>query len=139
MDVKRLAQNTVDIFNDRSYRQKAREVASPDIVVIDAPTGQQMKGIDGFVQYSQSFVDAIPDLKGTALEHEVEGNRVTTRVHARGTFTGKLQTPQGTLQGTGRPVDIEYRLEQEFNDDGKLVRFATNYDMKDFMHQLGGS
>jgi hypothetical protein len=34
-------------------------------------------------------------------------------------------------------VDIEYRIEQEFDDAGKVVRFAIDYDMQDFMHQLG--
>ena len=104
---------------------------------MDTPSGQQFKGVDGFVQFSQSFVDAMPDLKGTTMDHKVNGNKVSTKVHAKGTFTGTMQTPQGPVPGTGRPVDIEYALDQEFNDAGKLVRFAVNYDMQDFMRQLG--
>ena len=137
MDVKQLAQNTVDSFNDRSFREKAKEVADPNIVVIDKPTGQELHGVDGFIQLSEGFVAAMPDLKGTAVEHKVDGNKVTTRVHGQGTFTGTMQTPQGTVPGNGNPLDIEYQLEQEFNDAGKLVRFAVNYDMQDFMRQLG--
>jgi predicted ester cyclase len=137
MDVKQLAQDTVDSFNDRTYRQKAMEVAHPDIIIIDKPTGQQLSGVDGFIQYSEGFVNAMPDLKGTAMEHKVEGNKVTTRVHGKGTFSGTLQTPQGAFPGTGNPVDIEYQLEQEFDDAGKLKRFSVDYDMQDFMRQLG--
>ena len=137
MDVKQLAQDTVDSFNDRSFREKAKEVADADIVVIDRPTGQELYGVDGFIQLSEGFVAAMPDLKGTAVEHKVNGNKVTTRVHGQGTFTGTMQTPQGTVPGNGNPLDIEYQLEQEFNDAGKLVRFAVNYDMQDFMRQLG--
>ena len=137
MDVKQLAQDTVDSFNDRTYKQKAMEVADPDIVVTDKPTGQHMNGVDGFIQYSESFINAMPDLKGTAMEHKVEGNKVMTRVHGKGTFTGTLYTPQGTFPGTGNPVDIEYNLEQEFNEAGKLKRFTVDYDMQDFMRQLG--
>lgn len=137
MDVKELAQNTVDMFNDRSFRQKAQDVANDNIVVSDKPTGQEFRGVDGFLQYSESFVAAMPDLKGTAIEHTVQGNKVITRVHGQGTFTGTLQTPQGNVPGTGKPVDIEYQLEQTFNEDGKLVHFVVNYDMQDFMHQLG--
>jgi|SRR5687768_175864 len=137
MDVKQLAQDTVDSFNDRSFREKAKEVADADVVVIDRPTGQEFHGVDGFIQLSEGFVAAMPDLKGTAVEHKVDGNKVTTRVHGQGTFTGTMQTPQGTVPGNGNPLDIEYQLEQEFNDAGKLVRFAVNYDMQDFMRQLG--
>lgn len=137
MDVKELAQVGVDSFNDRSYREKANDLMDPNVVIIDRPTGQELHGPDGFVQLSDGFVKAIPDLKGTAIEHEVNGNQVTSRVRGQGKFTGTLETPQGSFPGNGNPVDIEYQIEQEFNDAGKVVRFATNYDMQDFMRQLG--
>ena len=137
MDVKQLAQDTIDSFNDRSFREKAKEVADANIVVIDGPTGQELHGVDGFVQYSEGFVSAMPDLKGTAMDHKVNGNKVTTRVRGKGTFTGTLYTPQGTFPGTGNPLDVEYQLEQEFNEAGKLVRFVVDYDLQDFMRQLG--
>ncbi len=137
MDVKQLAQDTVDDFNDRSFRQKAKEVADANIVIIDKPTGRELRGVDSFVQYSEGFVTAMPDLKGEALEHKVNGNKVTTRVHGQGTFTGTLSTPQGTVPGNGNPFDLEYQLEQEFNEAGKLVRFVVDYNMQDFMRQLG--
>jgi len=137
MDVKQLAQDTVDSFNDRTYRQKAMEVADPNVVVIDKPSNQEMHGVDGFIQFSEGFVNAMPDLKGTTVEQKVDGNKVTTRVHGIGTFTGTLYSPQGSFPGNGNPVDIEYTLEQEFNEAGKLKRFVVDYDRQDFMRQLG--
>lgn len=137
MDVKQLAQNTVDDFNDRSFREKAKDVADPNVVIIDKPTGQELRGVDSFVQYSEGFVTAMPDLKGEAVEHKVNGNKVITRVHGQGTFTGTLHTPQGSVPGNGNHLDIEYQLEQDFNEAGKLERFAVNFDMADFMRQLG--
>jgi predicted ester cyclase len=137
MDVTQLAQNTVDMFNDRSFREKAEEVANTNIVVTDKPTGQEFRGVDGFVQFSEGFITAMPDIKGTVLEQTAEGNRVTTRVRGQGTFTGTLQSPQGNVQGNGNPVDIEYQLNQVFNEEGKLVHFTVDYDMQDFMRQLG--
>ena len=125
------------MFNDRSFRQKAKDVADANIVVKDSPTGQELHGVDSFVQYSEGFVTAMPDLKGTAIEHNVNGNKVTTRVHGQGTFTGSMVTPQGTVPGNGNTFDLEYQLEQEFNDAGKLVRFTVSYDMQDFMRQFG--
>jgi len=137
MDVKALAQAGVDSFNDRSFREKAKDQMDANVVIIDGPTGQQMHGPDGYVQFSEGFVKAIPDLKGTAVEHKVNGNKVTSRIRGKGNFTGTLDTPQGSFPGHGNPVDIEYQIEQEFNDEGKVVRFVADYDMQDFMHQLG--
>ena len=137
MDVKALAQAGVDSFNDRSFREKAKDLMDPKVVVMDSSTGQERHGPDGYVQFSEVFVSAIPDLKGTAIEHKVNGNMVTTRVRGQGNFTGTLQTPQGNVPGNGNPVDVEYQIDQEFNDEGKVVRFAASYDMQDFMHQLG--
>ena len=71
MDITELAQNTVDMFNDRSFREKAQDVANANIVVSDKPAGQEFRGVDGFVQYSEGFVNAMPDMKGTAIEHQV--------------------------------------------------------------------
>lgn len=137
MDIQQLAQATVDTFNDRSFREKAKDMMDPNVVIIDGPTSQELHGPDGYVQFSEGFVMAIPDLKGTALEHKVSGNKVTSRVRGQGNFTGTLQTPQGSMPGTGNPVDIVYQVEQEFNDEGKIVRFVIDYDMQDFMRQLG--
>lgn len=137
MDVKALAQAGVDSFNDRSFREKAKDQMASNVVIIDAPTGRELHGPEGYVQFSEGFVRAIPDLKGTAVDHKVNGNKVITRVRGRGSFTGTLETPQGSVPGNGNPVDIEYQIEQDFNEEGKVVRFAADYDIQDFMHQLG--
>ena len=139
MDLEQLAQATADSFNDRSYRDKAKDMMDPDILIVDKPTNQEMRGTDAYVQYSDGFVNAIPDLRGTVIENKQSGNKVTSRVRGQGHFTGTMATPQGSLPGNGNPVDIEYRIEQEFNDAGKVVRFAIDYDMQDFMRQLGAA
>lgn len=138
MDVKQLAQTVViDTFNDRSYKQKAKDLADANVVIIDTPTGQEVHGPDGFVQYTDGFVGAMPDLKGTLIEHVVNGNKVTTRIRGQGTFTGTLHTPQGDVPGTGKKLDLEYKAETEYNAAGKLVRAVFSYDMQAFMKQLG--
>ena len=137
MDLKQLAQTGVDTFNDRSFREKAKDLMDPNVLIIDAPTSQELRGPDGYVQYAEGFVSAIPDLKGTAIEHKVSGNKVISHIRGQGKFTGTMVTPQGSFPGNGNPVDIEYQIEQEFNDEGKVMRFAVDYDMQDFMRQLG--
>jgi len=137
MDLIDLAQATADSFNDRSYRAKAKDVMASDVLIHDKPTNQEMHGPDAYVQYSDGFVNAIPDLQGTVIENKVNGNKVTSRVRGQGHFTGTMVTPQGSMPGNGNPVDIEYKIEQEFDEAGKVVSFVIDYDMQDFMHQLG--
>jgi predicted ester cyclase len=137
MDVKQLAQAGADSFNDRSFRQNAKDMIDDSAVIIDGPTGQEFHGPDGYIQFSEGFVAAMPDIKGTVIEHKVNGNKVTSRIRGQGTFTGTMQTPQGNIPGNGKSLDLVYEAEQDFNDAGKIVRFAVNYDMQDFMKQLG--
>ena len=139
MDLVQLAKGAADSFNDRSYREKAKDMMDPDVLIIDKPTNQEMRGPEAYVQYSDGFVNAIPDLKGTVIENKQSGNKVTSRVRGQGHFTGTMVTPQGSIPGNGNPVEIEYEIEQEFNDAGKVVRFVIDYDMQDFMRQLGTS
>ena len=137
MDVEQLVQVGIDAFNDRSFREKAKDLMDPNVVIIDSPTSQELRGPEGYVQLSDGFVNAIPDLNGTAIEHKVSDHKVISRVRGQGNFTGTLVTPQGSFPGNGNPVDIEYQISQEFNDAGKVVRFVVNYDIQDFMRQLG--
>jgi len=136
MNVQQLAQTGIDAFNDGSFQETAKDLMDENVVIIDQPTGQEIHGVDGYIQYSERFVAAIPDLTGTVIEHQVKQNKVISRVRRRGKFTGKLFTPHGSFQGNGNPVDIEYQIEQEFNEAGKIKRFVIHYDLPDFMHQL---
>ena len=36
MDVKGLAQAGIDTFNDRSFREKAKDLMDPNVVIVDA-------------------------------------------------------------------------------------------------------
>ena len=74
MDLERIAQMTFDNFNERTFREKDRDLFDPDVVVVDNPTGQEMRGFDAYAQYSESFITTMPDIQGTVIEHQVFGN-----------------------------------------------------------------
>ena len=137
MDVQGLAEAGIDAFNDRSFREKAKDLIDADAVIVDSPTGQELHGPDGYIQLSDGFLNAIPDLKGIVIEHKLSGNKITTRVNGHGKFTGRMQTAQGSFPGNGYLVDMEYQIQQVFNDEGRVVRFVVNYDLQNFMRQLG--
>lgn len=137
MDIKQLAQSTVDQFNDRSFLTRSKDLLDANIVTVDGPTKQEMHGPDGYVKYNEGYVTAMPDIKVTVLDQKVNGNKVTSRANAKGTFTGTMQTPQGKVPGNGKKLDIVYSFEIETNAAGKITRFAVAFDMQDFARQLG--
>ena len=136
MDPKEIAQMSEDQFNDRSFREKAHLLIAPDIVVVDAPASLELSGIDGYIQYSEGFVRAMPDIKGTIVRRQASGNKVTATIRGRGTFTGELQTPAGVVPGNGSSFDMEYQIEYQIEND-KIKRFVVDYDMQEFQRQLG--
>src|SRR5258708_21636247 len=136
MNPKDISKMQINGFNDRSFRTNAQNYISPNIVVVDVPTGQEMHGLDGFIQYSEGFVSAMPNIKGTILAQELNGNTVVSTIRGTGTFTGQLETPQGTVPGNGNKVELEYQLEVVVEND-KIVRFTLNYDMQSLISQLG--
>jgi predicted ester cyclase len=137
MDVQALAQDIIDMFNERSFREKAKDLIVPEAVIVDNATGQELYGPEGYVRFSEELLRAVPDLKGTVSELRVSGNNVITRLQAQGRFTGTLQTPQGSFPGNEHLVDVEYQIQQIFNDAEKLVRVVIHYDRQELMRQLG--
>ena len=131
-----IAKIQIDGFNDRSFRTNAQNYVSENIVVVDVSSGQELHRIEGFKQYLEGFVAAMPDVKSTIIDQKVNENTLVTSVRATGTFTGQLQTPQGTVPGNGNNVNIPYQIETVVEND-KIVRFITSYDMQDFMGQFG--
>lgn len=131
-----IAKMQVNGFNDRSFRTNTQDYVSENIVVVDASSGQELRGLEGFKQYAEGFVAAMPDVKATIIDQKVNGKTVVTSVRATGTFTGQLQTPQGVVRGNGNRVDFLYQLEIVVEND-KIVRFTASYDMPGFMGQLG--
>ena len=131
-----IAKMQINGFNDRSFRTSAQNYVSDHIVVVDAQSGQELHGVEGFKQYAEGFVAAMPDIKGAILDQKANGNTVITFAQATGKFTGRLQTPQGTVPGNGNKVDFPYQLEIQVEND-KIVRFTATYNMQSFREQLG--
>jgi predicted ester cyclase len=134
------AQDTVnkhyDGFNNRTFEKNATDYIAPNFIYADAATGQEARGIEGYGQYANGWIATFPDAKIKITNQQVQGNRVITTFRGQGAFTGQLQTPQGTVPGNGRKVDVEFREEAEIAND-KITRLSISYDQQELMRQLG--
>lgn len=82
------------------------------------------------------FLAAFPDLQ-VDIEMEVsEGNLVGGRLRQRGTHTGPLVSPQGTIEATGHKVDFTEMALLEVTD-GKVSKSWYWTDMIALLTQVG--
>lgn len=134
---KDVVQMQYDDFNNRTYRQNAARYVAPDAVFVDAPTGQESYGVEGFIEFADMWTAAFSDAHAEVVSMEERDGVVMARFIARGTFDGVLPAPDGSMvQGSGQRLEMEFRSETEVVD-GKIVRDVTDYDLQAMMQQLG--
>ena len=132
-----IAEHLVDDFNNRTYKQNASMYFTEDTVVADMPTGQESQGIEAAVMSSDVWAQAFPDASAEIVNVEVNGNTVITDVIGRGTFTGQMMMPDGSvIPGNGSSLNLEYRQTIMLDGD-KVIRLEADYDMGSMMGQLG--
>ena len=119
---------------DRGNLDIVDELIAEDYVDHNPALPNLPSGREGLRQYVRVLKSAFPDAAHTIDDMIGEGNRVMTRVTARGTFLGECigYEPNGqTIEVSGIAV---HRIE-----DGRLVEHWAHLDMTGFMRQIGGA
>ena len=127
-----------DAFNDRDL-DRSDAMVSEDFELVDfAADGQVFRGPQGFRQWHQIFLTAVPDAKAELTNVVAAGEEgwVFIEQIARGTHTGPLVGPAGTIPPTGRRFELPMG-ELMRVEDGKLTLLHAYYDGATMMRQLG--
>lgn len=122
-------------YNDRSLLADPGSILASD-VVLRPSTGPEARGIDAFRHHVEAWLKASPDQRASLLRHEAHGTTVRFTVRYAGTFTGQLDTPTGPIHGTGRRYASDVPMEAEVRN-GRIQRMISNYDVNDFLRQVG--
>ena len=86
--------------------------------------------------FSRVFKGALPDAR-MEVRHAVEsGPEVVVEGRFRGTHTGDLVTPQGTIPASSRELDLPF-ADYFRVEGGKIVAHRTYWDQAAMMAQLG--
>ncbi len=136
MSPQEVAQQHHQAFNDRSFYETAGQFVSTDCVMHNAGTGQDFHGIAGYIAFGEGWLGMMPDAHLTVLSQEVENEKVYSRFRGQGTFTGSLVSPQGTVPGNGRSLDLEFEETLEIKN-GKIANGQLHFNMQEMMRQLG--
>ena len=78
----------------------------------------------------------MPDVKGTVTNAVSSGSTVTLEVTWKGTHTGPLQGPSGSVPATGKQQTTRSSWVLDF-EGGKVKASRHYFDMLAFMQQLG--
>ncbi len=130
-----VAQDTVTAFNDNDW-SKYEQLFTSDCLYDEVGTSRQLQGLDAIIPALKGWKEAMPDVKGTVTNAVSTGNTVTLEVTWKGTHTGPLQGPSGSIPATGKQQTTRSGWVLDF-EGGKVKASRHYFDMLAFMQQLG--
>jgi len=113
-----------------------RASVTPGVLYDEIATHRNMKGVDQFLAVLQGWGKAFPDSKATYQNAIASGTTVVLELTWHGTHTGPLQTPEGSVAATGKPIKLPACMVVEIGD-GKVKSIRHYFDMATLMQQLG--
>ena len=134
-DIATIARTPHDAFNDRDFERVTPLVAA-DAKWVDVAAGVTFHGPAGFRKYQESWTTAFPDARIDVRRVRAGADFAVVEFVGRGTHTGPLTTPMGSIPPTNRAGEAPFCEIYEIRD-GKIVGGATYYDSATIMRQLG--
>jgi steroid delta-isomerase-like uncharacterized protein len=95
-----------ELWNERDL-DAAMELAAKDIDIRLVALGRTLTGHDGFRAFMERFATASSDIEKHVTNRVVEDDQVVTEFRLEGTHDGPLDTPVGSIAGTGRRIELE--------------------------------
>jgi steroid delta-isomerase-like uncharacterized protein len=130
-----LIRSLLEAWNRRDF-DYASERTAPDAVLVDIGSGATYRGREGGRQYNTAWADAFPDGQITIDRIIEAGDVVVAEYTGRGTHTGPLVTPGGTIPATGRTLTLHLCDVTEIKD-GMVVKQHAYFDSGSLLAQLG--
>lgn len=130
-----LARAEVEKFNAHDLNGLAG-LFSSDAQIINVPTGMSARGPQAVRDSAQILSTAFPDGKFEIISVVAGERNAAIEYWARGTHTGPLNAPAGTLQPTNRKVELRLCDVMEIQN-GKITRVSSYWDLYGLLNQLG--
>jgi steroid delta-isomerase-like uncharacterized protein len=129
------AKASILAYNDKNW-DNVRASLSPDALYDEVSTQRKLQGIDQVVDCWQGWARALPDSQATIHGAIASGNTVCIEMTWRGTHSGPLEMPTGSIAATNRSIDV--RSCQVFEMSGNRAQTIRHYfDMATLLRQLG--
>jgi steroid delta-isomerase-like uncharacterized protein len=128
---KELSRRFTELFSTGDHRL-ADQILSPDVVFHGTSGDGEVRGLEAVKSFVDAYRAAFPDANSEVEDQIIDGDRVATRWHARGTHRGNL----GPIEPTGRPFDMR-GVTIERIESGRIVEVWVSRDELGLMRQLG--
>lgn len=122
-------------YNEKNWAAVKASIA-PGYLYDEIGTERIVKGAEEVVACWQGWATAMPNSKAEIKSALVSGQSVVLELIWKGTHTGPLQTPGGTISPTGRPFDLRACQVTEILN-GKALSTRHYFDMASLLRKLG--
>jgi steroid delta-isomerase-like uncharacterized protein len=129
------AKASIVAYNDKNWDNVRSSLAS-NPTYDEVGTNRRIQGTDQVIECWKGWARAMPDSKATFHGAFASGSTVCVEMTWRGTHTGPLELPSGSVSATNRNIDM--RACQVFEMADNKVRTIRHYfDMATLLEQLG--
>ena len=138
-----LVQDRPVVANGATFKQWTVAMAKGDLASApyaeDAetsdPTGKY-KGKAQILASVKAWKTAFPEGSAQVTNQISEGDLLVSEVVYRGTHSGPLASPTGTIAPTGKPIELHLAIVSRFRN-GLIQRERAYFDLAGLMQQLG--
>ena len=126
----KIARAQIDAFNNGDWEQ-TRGLLAPDAFYHELGTERTVEG-------PEKIIELFPDAAGTVTSSVASGNTAALEVTWKGTHSGPLETPEGTIPASGKRQETPAALVYVFEGD-KIKASRHYFDSMTLLKQIGAS
>jgi len=134
-EIVKLARKQVEAFNSGDWEQMRAMLAS-DSRYDELGTERKIEGPEKIVELFKGWKTAFPDAVGTVTSAVASGNMAALEVTWKGTHTGPLGTPEGTIPASGKRQETPAAFFLTFEGD-KIKESRHYFDSMTLLKQIG--
>jgi steroid delta-isomerase-like uncharacterized protein len=136
-EIVKLARKQIDAFNTGDWEQLRASLAA-DSRYDELGTQRKIEGPEMIVELFKGWKKAFPDAAGTVTSAVASGNNAVLEVTWKGTHTGPLESPEGTIPASGKRQETPAAL--FFTFEGDKVKESRHYfDSMTLLKQIGAA
>lgn len=132
-----IAKAAVTAYNEKDW-SKAKDILAANAVYDEKGTNRRIEGAGEIIEAWQGWAKAFPDSKATFVREFASGDTAVLELVWKGTHTGPLQTPTGTIPPSNKPIELPAC--QIVQVEGGKAKSASHYfDMLTMLTQIGAT
>ena len=129
-----IARSGIEAFNSGDW-DAVKDSFTANPTYNELGTGRVITGTDGIVEAMQGWKTAFPDVIGTVTNAFASGDQVSLEISWKGTHTGPLETPGGTIEASGKEQTTPALMTVIIEGD-KIAEERHYFDMMTLLSQI---